>query len=409
MPSSIPTEKRKILYIWPYIEWGGAQIHILGIIKLAKRDWDISVVLPEGSDDKFLKFLRDLDISYSFTKHRLDVDPAPTIKRKIERQLNRIRSEIDMLRAIRRVDLASTIIHVDIAPWQSWQFYTVLSLLGANTFITMHNGPEGGSALRKAIWTARMRFLTTLRGFHAFAANNDTRDRLRRFFGDDFTSSMPVTYTCVDPVEIEDARTNGPNRAELRERFGIPDDRFVVLCVGQFIDRKGRWIFIDAAQHLAAIDSDILMVWLAPNILTSDDMERIDRCTANSFKYVRSDELGSDRRSILSFYSIADCFALPSYVEGLPIALLEAMASGVASISTNVNSIPEAIIDGRTGLLIEPGDANELANAIMRLRSDAELRIELAINGREHVLTNFDERVAAQISIDAYERCFAGE
>lgn len=403
----MPSSKRKILFIWPYVEWGGAQIHILGIIKLAKADWDISVILPEGSDDKFLQFLRDLDVPYSFTKHRLDVDPAPTIRRKLERQFNRIRSELDMLRAIRKYDLANTIVHVDTAPWQSWQFYTILSLLGGKTFITMHNGPEGGSALRKLIWTVRMRFLSKLKRFNAFAANRDTRDRLNQFFGEKFTSEMPVTYTCVDPIEIADAKESGPDRHELRKRFSIEEDRFVVLCVGQFIDRKGRWVYLDAAKELAELDPSVLMLWLAPNELSAEESKRIDDVNSESFKYIRSDQLGSDRRSILSFYSIADCFALPSYVEGLPIALLEAMASGLASISTNVNSIPEAIIDGETGLLIEPGDADRLAAAIVRLRTEPELRDRLSINGREHILANFDERVAAQITIDAYERCFA--
>jgi glycosyltransferase involved in cell wall biosynthesis len=115
-----------------------------------------------------------------------------------------------------------------------------------------------------------------------------------------------------------------------------------------------------------------------------------------------SEDVGKDRESVLKFFRIADVFALPSYIEGVPISLLEAMSLGIPSISTNVYGIPEAIINEKTGLMIEPGRAQDLAAAVLRLFHDAGLRERLANAGRQHAVANFDERDAARIAVSEY-------
>ena len=86
----------------------------------------------------------------------------------------------------------------------------------------------------------------------------------------------------------------------------------------------------------------------------------------------------------------ADCFILPSLSEGIPIVLMEALATGVPSIATNINGIPELIIDGITGLLCEPGNSREIANAVKKLRMDRCLRDRLVRKGRDKVVKEFD-------------------
>jgi glycosyltransferase involved in cell wall biosynthesis len=96
-------------------------------------------------------------------------------------------------------------------------------------------------------------------------------------------------------------------------------------------------------------------------------------------------------------------FVLPSLNEGLPIALLEAMAMGKASIASRINAIPEAVIDNETGLLVEASDPDGLASAILKLADDTELRDRLGAAGQAFVLENFDERSTAKITVDYYE------
>jgi glycosyltransferase involved in cell wall biosynthesis len=398
-------KKRQLIFLWTYLQWGGAQIYFLAIIKRALAEWDIVVILPRESSKDLIGFFDDLGVRYEFIDAALDTQPANSLRRKAGRQIRRIRAEIVTLLYLRRFDLRKSILHIETAPWQSWLLLTALSLRGANVFVTLHNYLEGGSAFRRCVWKWRMRFVSRLRGFHIFTSNQDTKDRFRGWFTDTFHNTINVTYTAVNPEQISQAASAYP--AEVRKRFSVPPDKFVVICVGQFIDRKGRWVFLEAAKMAAARDAQLTFVWLMPHFPDKADQLRIDEYELGErFMPVLSSSVGG-RIDVLKFFKIADVFALPSFVEGLPIALLEAMALGIPSISTNVFAIPEAVRHNETGLLIEAGDSEALANTILRLKEDADLRRSLADKGRKHVLDHFDESVSAETAIRSYEKALA--
>ena len=401
--------KPKLIFVWNYLEWGGAQIYFIGIMKLAKAEWDITVVLPEGSDAKLLGFLDTAGIRYEFLKGSFDLAPAEDFGRKIERRISILRSEINVFRHLRKFDLKNSILHIEAAPWQSATLLTALSLLrGANIFVTMHNALPDASRWRELVWKIKIGVVSRLPKLRAFTSNQDTKKRFRRWVNKAFFDTIRVTYTTVNPPEIDAIRDDGGDRSLIRKWVGIPEDVFVVLCVGQFIDRKGRWIFLEAAQKVVEDRPDIHFAWITSSEVTTSEMERIAGYKlGDNFNLVNASSVGNERKDILSAYAAADVFALPSYIEGLPVALLEAMAMGVASISTEIYAIPEAIKHEETGLLINPGRADELFNAIVQLYEDAALRERLAQNGRDFVIANFDEREASKIAIDAYKEALA--
>lgn len=409
MPDRVPSNKPKLIFVWNYLEWGGAQIYFIGIMKLAKDEWDITVLLPEGSDAKLLGFLDREGVEYEFLKGSFDQAPAEDIGRKIERRLTILRSEINIFKHLRKFDLKSSILHIEAAPWQSATLLTTLSLLrGANIFVTMHNALPDASKLRELVWKIKIGAVSRLPRLRLFASNQGTKKRFRRWVGQTFFDTIRVTYTTVNPPEIDAIRDGGLDRSLIRKRLGLPEASFIVLCVGQFIDRKGRWIFLEAAQKVVEERPDIHFAWITSSSVTSSEMERIAGFKlGDNFHLINASSVGNERKDILSAYAAADVFALPSYVEGLPVALLEAMAMGVANISTEIYAIPEAIKHEGTGLLINPGRAEELSDAIVRLYEDRTLREALAKNGRDFVVANFDEREASKIAIDAYKEALA--
>jgi glycosyltransferase involved in cell wall biosynthesis len=211
----------------------------------------------------------------------------------------------------------------------------------------------------------------------------------------------------VNPPELDAILASDFSREEISARHNLPGKKFLVFCVGQFIDRKGRWIFLEAAKEIASVDSDVGFVWISNSRISAEDENRIRGFElGESFRLIFSDEVGKQRADLFCLMRAADVFVLASYVEGLPISLLEAMALRIPSVSTNVYAIPEAIINLETGILIEPGNADQLANAVIQLKNDLELRKRLAANGREYVLKNFDERESARIAWQAYVKSF---
>jgi glycosyltransferase involved in cell wall biosynthesis len=101
-------------------------------------------------------------------------------------------------------------------------------------------------------------------------------------------------------------------------------------------------------------------------------------------------------RDTLKEIAEADILVLPSFMEGLPIVLMEAMAMGTAVVASRVAGIPELVEDGKSGLLFTPSNWNELAKCMRRLIADNALRDQLVRRGREAVSAEFDVHRSAE-------------
>lgn len=208
-------QKRKLIFCWPYVEWGGAQIYFMAIMKVARADWDVVAIFPEDSPADVRRFLDEIGVRYETLDFRLDLAPARGMLAKLRRQLNRFKVELGLLRHLKRYNLCQAILHVETSPWQSWIFLTLLRLRGANVFVTMHNAITG-PAWRQLVWKLRMRFVTSLRGFNLLVSNKDTKNRIRSWASEKFWSRIPVTYTCVDPEQIANVSGAPLDKVRLR-------------------------------------------------------------------------------------------------------------------------------------------------------------------------------------------------
>lgn len=402
------SELKEVLYAWNYLEWGGAQIYFLGLASRLKAEASVKFIVPRGTSQQFLDFCRERGITVEFVEIANDLSPAPTIASKLKRHWRKFRSEVALLRKIGELRKQGTLVHVDLAPWQSLCALLWLVLRGP-VFMTMHNALPSVSHFRRLIWKSKFAVASRLGRFHIFASNADARDGLRDLVTRSFFDRVEVTYTNVNPDEIDLALSASFDANRELTRLGVPSGRFMVMCLGQFIDRKGRWIFLEAARAIAETDDEVNFVWISNSVLRPDELEKIRSFGLDGkFFLLRSEDVSADHAGLLRFLRAADVFVLPSYVEGLPISLLEAMALGIPSISTAVYAIPEALIDDETGVLIPAGDAKALAAAITRLRANRQLRESLAAKGREHVLAKFNEKAVAELATAAYRRALNG-
>lgn len=160
-----------------------------------------------------------------------------------------------------------------------------------------------------------------------------------------------------------------------------------VLFVGRMIKNKGPGILLRSVAELRGADQDVRVTFIGDG----PDLALMRRSSealglGDAVRFLGA--VGQDE--IRPHYAEADAFCLPSFAEGVPIVLMEAMAMRRPVVATWVGGIPELIADDESGLLVAPGSVPALTGALTRLLDDVPLRHRLAEAGRHRVLEDFD-------------------
>lgn len=158
--------------------------------------------------------------------------------------------------------------------------------------------------------------------------------------------------------------------AALRTRLGIPDQAKILLTVGRLSKEKGHLDLVEAIAVLRRRRPDLSFRL----VLVGEGPERgpVERRLAGA-GLSGTVVLAGHQADVRPFYAMADVFVLPSHSEGSPNALLEAMAAGNPVVATSVGGVPEIARHGETALLVERGNAEQMAGAIERLLEDTDL------------------------------------
>lgn len=175
-----------------------------------------------------------------------------------------------------------------------------------------------------------------------------------------------------------------PNPVSLPQLPPQRTDQSVVtfLYLGLIAPLKGTFDLLEAVARLSPEIGARVRVVIAGNGALAQLRERADALQLSERVEIRDWVDAAERDRLLA---TADAFVLPSYAEGLPMAMLEAMAWELPSIVTPVGSITEYVIDGDNGLLVQPGAWDELAAAMTRLVADAALRRRMGQHARAAV------------------------
>jgi len=213
--------------------------------------------------------------------------------------------------------------------------------------------------------------------------------------------------TCVQrlvdrPVDViwngADERFFYPrDRMQSRALLGLPQDRTIVAYAGYLIVDKGVHELVDAIARIPEGDRPLL-------VLAGDGAARADLEAKAAALRIDVRFLGAiAHERIADLFGAADVVTLPSYVEGLPNVVCEAMLSERAVVASTAGGIPEIIHTERTGLLVPPKNAADLADALARVCANRVLRERLASAAREFATANLTWRISAARYVRLYE------
>jgi colanic acid/amylovoran biosynthesis glycosyltransferase len=189
-----------------------------------------------------------------------------------------------------------------------------------------------------------------------------------------------------DKIEISPLGVD-PERYQPRPMTAAFTSRFQMLCVGRLTPAKGQRILIEACRQLTDAGRNVSLIFVGTGP-DEADLKAASHAYGLDHRIMFTGALNQDE--VQKRYAQADVFVLPSFAEGIPVVLMEAMACGVPCVTTQITGIPELIRDGQDGLLVMPSDVDELVNAITRLIDDPELRARLSRAGRERVSAHYN-------------------
>lgn len=175
----------------------------------------------------------------------------------------------------------------------------------------------------------------------------------------------------------------------------------VVVLVARMLWDKGIGEFVEAARILKSAGTDARFVLIGD--VDTGNRAAIERSTLQLWREQGIVEWWGFRSDIPTVLELADIACLPSYREGLPKSLLEAMAAGLACVTTDVPGCREAVRNEDNGLLVPARDAKALASALKRLIADPELRMRMGRRGRERVENEFSTQQVVSQTLSLYE------
>jgi glycosyltransferase involved in cell wall biosynthesis len=261
-------------------------------------------------------------------------------------------------------------------------------LLGLPHVLTMHGGLTVNKALRRRIalrWAIRQ-------SGNAVAVSSAT--------GEEFAKDLGLRKTAFTVVHNGVPAKPG-NSERVRQEFECTEGETVILAVGNLERNKNHRMLLEALVRLR--DDGLTVPWRLIIAAGRGGEEQ-----QYLLEYVRAQRLEQHvhivmgRNDISDLQALADVFVMPSLWEGLPMALLEAMVAGKAIVASATAGIPEAIVNGREGILVPPGDLDALAAGLRTLLTEPCRRRELGAAALARAHRQFTVQVMADRYLAMY-------
>ena len=187
----------------------------------------------------------------------------------------------------------------------------------------------------------------------------------------------------------------------LKRSLGFGPGDPVLVVVGRLEPQKGHRVLLQALPAVRREFPTVRLVCVGEGILRGDLQQQVRALAQED-----SVRFTGYQSNVADWLALADMTVLPSFYEGLPLVAIESLAAGRPVVATAVDGTPEIVLDGKTGILVPPGDQARLAEAICRLLRQPELRLRLGRAGRRWVLERFSQEQQIQGTHQLYLSLF---
>jgi glycosyltransferase involved in cell wall biosynthesis len=195
-----------------------------------------------------------------------------------------------------------------------------------------------------------------------------------------------------------DRFAEGADCGAFRREYGVPDGALLIAAAGQLIPRKGHRYLLQAAAELRADHAAFHVLIFGDGHLRKQLQDQ-----AESLGIADIVTLAGFREDLDDHVGCFDIFVHPALAEGLGVAALKAAAAGKPVVGFAAGGLPEAVVDGETGILVPPEDTGALREAIAALMDDEPLRARLGSAGRKRMQQEFSIATMAQKHVALYE------
>ncbi|MCS6922788.1 MAG: glycosyltransferase [Fimbriimonadales bacterium] len=294
---------------------------------------------------------------------------------------------VRLLRLLRGLKLDVAHLHISGINY----LFPLLPLLRLPSVYTVHSIAErdlharcGGRLVQYLAFRYR------LGGVQPVAISEQVRVSFQQLYG---WGELPVIW---NGIPVDEFAPSPERRTHWRTREGFTESEILIVSVAGFRPPKNLSLLVRAFARLPLAEARLLLVG-------SGEQEMQVRALAQELRVTTRVHFLGVRSDIPELLNACDLFVLSSDWEGTPMAIMEAMASGLPVVSTAVGGVPELVQHGTTGLLVPKGDEAALVDALCQLGSDAARRQAMGDAARRFAQKHFDVRK----TVDAYEQLYA--
>ena len=344
----------RIVHVIESLGVGGAESALVALAGAqVRRGDDVTVVALEGQAT-LVADLEQAGVRVDVLGARRSANPLPKAARLRE-----------ILRAVQPDVIHSHLLHADILVGVAAGGHTRVTTLH-NMMFDAHPARTLAQRLRKAALAQILR-----RRF-------DARIAVSRAVGDHYAAHLGLPPPTIIPNAVRAPGAGSLDRASLAHQLGLdPEARWIVNPARLVVEKGQRGLIAGFAEAMSA-NPDLQLVIAGKGPLHDDLRHAAAQAGA---RIVLTGELPPAQLGALMRH--AQFGILPSLSEGAPVALVEMMLAGLPIIASAVGGIPDLIVEGATGLLIEPGNPTAIAKAITRIANDAQLAARCGAAARE--------------------------